>query len=341
MSISFIIPYYNLERHLLKRCIDSIRTLGDKYDWEIRVVDDGTPDTQAKTWVEEYGDPRLHYTHIPHNGLGAARNQGIEEAEKEYIMFVDSDDHLFTLPPAASGNSPQPSDDSEESVPLSPMDKAMRILHTSHADALVINYKKTHTTDMAPTPADEPLNYKFYSNAISHMAENNIPPSACRYIIRKEALGELRFTPNLLHEDEEFSSLLHLHIQSILITNLTPYAYYQRPDSIINSRDEAFINRRMDDMLHIMRRLVGIMNTYPHSDTTHMALERRTCTLAMCFIIDLMRDVRSATMIREKLQSLATLGLYPLPRHDYEGWYPYVRLATLRPWLVTLLRKRR
>ncbi len=341
MSISFIIPYYNLERHLLKRCIDCIRTLGDKYDWEIRVIDDGTPNTQAKNWVEEYGDPRLHYTLIPHSGPGGARNQGIEEARKEYLMFVDSDDHLFTLPPASPCSPTNTHSREENDTQSSPMDRVLQLLNTNPADALVVKYTKIHTTDIAPTPADEPLDYHYYPNAIIYMRDSYISPSACRYIIRKQALGDHRFTPNLYHEDEEFASLLPLYIRSVITTNITVYAYYQRSDSIINSPDQAFINRRMNDMLHIMQRLVSIRDTYPPTENTHMALERRICTLAMCFIIDLIRDVRSTTTIRKKLHSLASLGLYPLPRHNYQGWYPYVRLATLRPWLVTLLRKRR
>mgnify|MGYP000219134682 FL=1 len=42
-SISFIIPYYKVELPLLARAITSILRLGQKADWEVWVINDGTP----------------------------------------------------------------------------------------------------------------------------------------------------------------------------------------------------------------------------------------------------------------------------------------------------------
>ena len=47
-SISFIIPYYKVELPLLARAITSILRLGQKADWEVWVINDGT-DTKRKT----------------------------------------------------------------------------------------------------------------------------------------------------------------------------------------------------------------------------------------------------------------------------------------------------
>ena len=88
MSITFIIPYYKLEKYLLMRCINSIRPLGNDFDWEIRIIDDGTPKSNASTWIKNINDKRIHYTYIEHQGLGGARNKGIEEATKEYIQMA-------------------------------------------------------------------------------------------------------------------------------------------------------------------------------------------------------------------------------------------------------------
>ena len=42
-SISFILPYYRLGRKLLDRAVDSILNARLACDYEIIVVDDGTP----------------------------------------------------------------------------------------------------------------------------------------------------------------------------------------------------------------------------------------------------------------------------------------------------------
>ena len=46
-SISFIIPYYKVELPLLARAITSILRLEQKADWEVWVINDGTPGHEA------------------------------------------------------------------------------------------------------------------------------------------------------------------------------------------------------------------------------------------------------------------------------------------------------
>ena len=50
-SISFIIPYYKVELPLLARAITSILRLGQKADWEVWVINDGTPGHEAEDYL--------------------------------------------------------------------------------------------------------------------------------------------------------------------------------------------------------------------------------------------------------------------------------------------------
>ena len=59
-SISFILPYYRLGRKLLDRAVDSILNARLACDYEIIVVDDGTPDSEASQWLDGKGS-RLRY----------------------------------------------------------------------------------------------------------------------------------------------------------------------------------------------------------------------------------------------------------------------------------------
>jgi len=88
--VSVIIPTYNREDTVV-RAIESVL---DQTHEEIEciIVDDGSKDGTASI-LESYEDPRIRYIHHKANkGVSAARNTGIEEAQGEYIAFLDSDD---------------------------------------------------------------------------------------------------------------------------------------------------------------------------------------------------------------------------------------------------------
>ena len=91
--VSVIVPVYNVEKYL-RRCIDSI--VRQSYsNLEILLVDDGSQDASLSICKEyETKDSRIRVFHKENEGLGLARNYGIERATGEYITFVDSDDYL-------------------------------------------------------------------------------------------------------------------------------------------------------------------------------------------------------------------------------------------------------
>ncbi|MFT8823813.1 glycosyltransferase family 2 protein, partial [Liquorilactobacillus satsumensis] len=73
---------------------DSIRMQTYK-NIEIILIDDGSTDNSGKIANENAAlDNRLNIIHQANKGLSAARNRGIEEANGEYLTFVDSDDYL-------------------------------------------------------------------------------------------------------------------------------------------------------------------------------------------------------------------------------------------------------
>jgi glycosyltransferase involved in cell wall biosynthesis len=91
--ISIIVPVYKTEDYL-PQCIESIinQTLRDI---EIILVDDGSPDGCA-TICDEYArsDDRIKVIHKQNEGVCAARNDGLNIARGEWILFCDSDDWL-------------------------------------------------------------------------------------------------------------------------------------------------------------------------------------------------------------------------------------------------------
>lgn len=95
MKFSIIIPVYNVKDYLAK-CVDSI-LVQDCRDCEMILVDDGSTDGASGPLCDDYAaaHPELiRVIHQENQGLGGARNTGIEAAAGEYLLLVDSDDYL-------------------------------------------------------------------------------------------------------------------------------------------------------------------------------------------------------------------------------------------------------
>jgi len=88
--ISVIIPAYNAARSIA-RSLDSV--LGQTLtDFEILVVNDGSPDTDAfEAALSNYRE-RVTYIRQENRGAAAARNTGIKAARGEFLAFLDADD---------------------------------------------------------------------------------------------------------------------------------------------------------------------------------------------------------------------------------------------------------
>ena len=94
-QVSVIVPTFNVERYIAE-CLES--ALSQEFDggYEVIVVDDGSTD-ETLALVESFArrDGRVRFFQVPHDGApGKARNLGIEEAQGDYLVFLDSDDRL-------------------------------------------------------------------------------------------------------------------------------------------------------------------------------------------------------------------------------------------------------
>ncbi len=87
-DISLVIPAYN-RASLLKRALESVAMQTNR-PAEIIVVDDGSTDDTAIMIKKEF--PDVVYIHQKNSGVSAARNLGIQNANHEWIAFLDSDD---------------------------------------------------------------------------------------------------------------------------------------------------------------------------------------------------------------------------------------------------------
>lgn len=90
VRLSVIIPVYNVEKYL-RQCVDSVLNQTFR-NIQIVLVDDGSPDS-CPGICDEYAqnDNRVIVIHQKNGGLSSARNAGLNCAEGEYVIFLDSD----------------------------------------------------------------------------------------------------------------------------------------------------------------------------------------------------------------------------------------------------------
>ncbi|NJY63957.1 glycosyltransferase family 2 protein [Salinimicrobium sp. CDJ15-81-2] len=90
--VSIVIPTYN-RGNILPVAIDSVLKQTHS-NWELILIDDGSTDNSREV-VEPYlTDERITYYFKDNSGVSAARNKGIDLANGQYIIFLDSDDYF-------------------------------------------------------------------------------------------------------------------------------------------------------------------------------------------------------------------------------------------------------
>ena len=89
MKYSFIIPVYNRPDEV-DELLDSLARQTIR-DFEVVVVEDGSS-VPCKEVVDKYADRlTLHYYNKANSGPGQTRNYGVERANGEYMLILDSD----------------------------------------------------------------------------------------------------------------------------------------------------------------------------------------------------------------------------------------------------------
>ncbi len=91
--ITIVVPFYNRECYL-EECVNSILKQ-DYTNIEVILVDDGSKDNSNKIAKDfTIKDSRVKLFCQKNSGVSTARNTGIENANGEYICFIDSDDYI-------------------------------------------------------------------------------------------------------------------------------------------------------------------------------------------------------------------------------------------------------
>lgn len=214
MKFSVIIPVYNVESYL-RDCLDSV--LNQTFaDWEAICVNDGSTDGSANI-LDEYAarESRLKVITQPNGGLSAARNVGIDAAEGEYVLFLDSDDWLEK--------------------------NALEVLSTNldGEDMLCFSGRRYFESENTYQDADQ-LKAQSYLSGMEYYNENALLVRDFAFVCvvlrvyKREFLSRhnLQFKEGIFHEDNLFTPLACYYAGKVKVINECLYDYRVRSNSI-------------------------------------------------------------------------------------------------------------
>lgn len=300
---------------MLKECIESIINLPINNDErEIILIDDGSEIT-PNDYLKEL-NKWIRYVRKENGGLSQARNEGLRIAKGKYIQFVDGDDIILKTN----------------------YEKCLDIIKAKDADMLIFKL----TNNINTSSSDDVI----ITNGIAYIQNNNIRSSACGYIFKKSILGELSFTEGIYHEDDEFTPLLIIRANILLVTNYKAYFYRERTDSITSCVNKEKIAKRLNDKRDVIFRLqekdIELNTNCPN------ALTRRVHQLTMDYIYKCLIEINERKSISNRLDELREKGLYPLPYGNYTNKYKLFKTITenkigvfMLKYILPLIKKER
>lgn len=208
--ISIIVPVFNVEKYL-STCLDSI--IKQTYtNLEILLIDDGSQD-RCGDICEEYAkkDGRIRVFHVENQGLSAARNLGLQEAEGGVIGFVDSDDWI------------EP--DMYEVL--------LGRMRTTGADICVCGYWSECESSTRQFHYSDAL----YSGkeAITALIHGKVGNYTWNKLYRRELFEDVSFPVGRYYEDVDTLCEVLSNSSAVAVLDAPKYHYRQRFDSITNS----------------------------------------------------------------------------------------------------------
>ena len=216
MKLSIIIPVCNVEKYI-GPCLESIYRQGlSDGDFEVIVVNDGSTDNSMKV-VE---DIRLHHhniqiIHQDHAGPSVCRNEGMEMAKGDYVLFVDSDDLLM---------------DNGLTVLLK------KALDTS-ADMVVADFMRLNDDEITSVYDSQVTDSQVVDKTgLDYYVEDYDPGLGSfiwRILYKRAFLNEnhIRLEPSVYYEDIPFLQECYLKAQRVIGVHLLYYIYRIRQRS--------------------------------------------------------------------------------------------------------------
>lgn len=223
ISVSIIIPVYNVEKYLV-RCMESVVYQEFDKDYEIICVNDGSTDSSER--ILKYFAQKCDKIKIitqENKGLSEARNEGMKYARGKYTLFVDSDDLIAS--------------------------NALQLLYNyaeKHNSDVVIFDMHSGTNDLkiCQTTKWQNIINKYGENCFNiHTAEpfvyRFVPVATWLKFYRTDLIKDLKFVKGITYEDVPYWALVFSKAQRVNYLPLPLYFYVKnRQGAISANRNE-------------------------------------------------------------------------------------------------------
>ena len=307
MKLSIIVPVYGVANYL-RKCVDSLLAQ-DITDYEIILVDDGSPD-ECPQICDEYVALHPNFIKVIHQenaGLSAARNSGINAAQGDYIMFVDSDDYL------------------QSNV----LGTLMAQVKRDNLDVLRFNYQNVRESGEVFVPHEGmKTDYNNYSSEPTDGLTflNERMGTQCyvvQFLVKADIVRQELFTPGIYFEDVDWTPRMLQCAKRVASTELVVYNYLWREGSItLSQKDITKMRKQLQDKLALIAKL----NQLGHSVVNRKWFDSMISGL----VINVVGIVSQYFYEQRKEYIRAIKALEVLPITDYH-------IATKAQWKVKLI----
>lgn len=228
-KVSIIVPVYKVEKYI-QECLDSIISQSFA-DWECLLIDDGSPDKSGLI-CDQYAekDSRIRVFHKENGGPSRARNIGLDNANGDWVLFVDADDWVDT-------------------DILSSLD-----LNQNAADIIFFGFKRCYEDTRIVECIPESVGCECTADAVNRQLLSLFNSKAAFFgftvnkIYKRSIIEQhhLRFRDGLnVREDEAFILNYCLYITSVKTMAFAPYNYRMLQNSLSHSPALRFRNFRL------------------------------------------------------------------------------------------------
>ena len=319
LKLSIIVPVYNVEQYL-EECVASLYQQDIPVDdYEVILVNDGSTDGSYNI------AKRLSLTHTnirlfsqENQGQSVARNKGLDVAKGKYIMFVDSDDGLFS----------------------NVLGKLISKAEKNKLDVCAYRIKyfdengKAHNGSIQPFPVDKVYDGRY---AVTHGADIGAVWLNL-YSSKMLERYHLRFWEGIYHQDVDFNLRMYAYADRMMFTDIVAYKYRFVAGSSTRKPNKNRIIKLINDDMVVVRHIRdftqkdergGVLREFYTKHGNSLLI---SCLLALCRQTDL--NYKDRITLLEKAK---TLQLYPIKGRTL-SWKTTMMIPFLNiEWLFRIL----
>ncbi|KEY18519.1 glycosyltransferase [Kaistella antarctica] len=236
--VSIVVPCYNVEKYI-EACINSV-LVQDYENWECILINDGSKDNTLEIIKSfESKEIRISVFTQENLGLSATRNKGIDNANGEFLFFLDSDDIL--------------SNDAISNL-VSCFENNDIITGITTASAFSNGTIVKESQLLYPKEGTVTFPNNHFEVLIRTM-ETGLTPVAQNRLYRKDFIdkNDLRFKSGIVHEDELWFFETMLLAENVKFINSETYFYrIDNQDSITKNVGD----RNLESYIQIMEEII-------------------------------------------------------------------------------------